>query len=311
MSDSAALLDLIHESIEAGRYNLDWNWQHDPALEINYTEAEIAEYYRNRVRAEAWLFRTWQALAGGLDAIGKNPRDVTRLLRLIGYGKYKEVRSSWPELQAWLESLALQLNSRPAAPSATLPQETEPANSIRKRGAMWGIKFGHEACDFPTTDYSALAVVAVLLSHRGEHVDFLELVPAETRRLLEAEGGSGKQNKIDCQEIEDFERHAREVASRMQSDNPAIATEATEEWQELQPWLEDLRKNGGRGSKLGQSSTDKEWHRLTTSLRRLYPRIKEAGMPDLAAHLADYISVNLPHLLYNPPPRTARWHVES
>jgi hypothetical protein len=105
-AERAALVDLIHKHIQAG---LDWSWKYDPALEINYTENEIAEYQYNRARAEAWLYRTGYALVGGLDAIGENPRDVIRLLTLITYGKYKKVRSLWPELHAWLENLALRL----------------------------------------------------------------------------------------------------------------------------------------------------------------------------------------------------------
>jgi hypothetical protein len=66
-----------------------------------------------------------------------------------------------------------------------------------------------------------------------------------------------------------------------------------------------------RRRKLGSTASDRAWGALTRNLCRVYPRLRDAGMPGLADHLYKAIRVECPHITYCPPLGTPPWSIKG
>ncbi len=136
-----------------------------------------------------------------------------------------------------------------------------------------------------------------------------ELVDSETARLIkEPESGA----VLDQPAIADLQRRYAEL-NRDESkyeDDPLVRAENEKERAIIAAELKKAIGPGGRRRKLGRTPADQAWDALTKSLRRLWPRLRNANMPGLAAHLENTIAIDRPHVTYRPPGDTPPWIVE-
>jgi hypothetical protein len=64
---------------------------------------------------------------------------------------------------------------------------------------------------------------------------------------------------------------------------------------------------GGRKRRLGTTPERKVWGSLTKNIRRLFPRLQNAGLPNLATHLKNTLLICSPHITYQPSPKSLVW----
>jgi hypothetical protein len=183
------------------------------------------------------------------------------------------------------------------------------AGCIRQCGANWEIRYGTEQGSFSVKDYSALSTLAKLLTRPHHSFKLTDLVDSEAREHLEKP--EAQERVLDNQALVEIKQRYEELKHSPAPDDPVAEQKHREEMMHL---AEELRKAigpGGRMKALGRSNRDRAWDAMTKDLRRLWRRLEDGKMPQLAAHLKDSIHIDRPQITYHPSPGTALWEVEG
>lgn len=196
----------------------------------------------------------------------------------------------------------------PEAVASTDPPAS-PVNRMRLCGASWEICYGSEQGIYPAKDYGALATLAKLLTRPKDLVPLTDLVDADTQELLgRPEAGDVIMNDAT---LKDLKQRYEALQQNQVPDDPLAEQEHREELAQLAAQLKKAIGLGGRRRKLGRSIRERVWDTLTKDVRRLYPRLRDNGMPELAAHLQGAIRFDCPHITYDPPTDTALWDIQG
>jgi hypothetical protein len=200
-----------------------------------------------------------------------------------------------------------------AAVNGRKPEPAQPtqgeSNAIRLEGAMWVIQFGKERGRFPTSDFKALAYLFRLVTRPHHSINLRDFVDAETGRLLQRPESSTE--LLDNPALEKLRCRYHQLQRDMaKEDNPAIKAENEKEMAQISSELRKALGPGGRKRKLGQTLEEKVWKSFTKSVRRLWSRIRKAGMPELAEHLERTIRFERPQVIYQPQPDSDVWITE-
>jgi hypothetical protein len=183
------------------------------------------------------------------------------------------------------------------------------SNSIRRTAAIWEVCYGAESGGFPVADYSALEVVAKLVARPQEDVALADLVDPALRPSIEQTESATE--VLDNPAVADLKRRYEELNRDASGEEDALVRAENEA--ELTSIAAELKRAlgpSGRKRKLGQTAADQAWDALTKGLRRLWPRLRAAGMPELAAHLKNTIPTDRrPHVGYHPPASALPWVV--
>jgi hypothetical protein len=199
---------------------------------------------------------------------------------------------------------------QPALIAPTGPHEeprTEPTATmihagIRSDGAAWQVWYGQESGTYPQADYSALAVVAKLVANPNKSFSRAELraepdnLPREQVTLDDI---------LDHDALTDLQRGIDELRRDMEKETDPLVQQENED--NLEKLLAEVRKAtrpGGRKRKLGTIAAQRAWDTLTKALRRLWKRLRETGMPELADHLENAVRIDHPHITYSLPAGT-------
>jgi hypothetical protein len=183
-------------------------------------------------------------------------------------------------------------------------------NHIRRTKLVWEISYGTEHEKFPAKDFTILPALAALLGRPAHPHEFETLVDPQTAQVLAA--SRTKSDRLDRQAVAEIKAKYDELQQDAAKEtNPAIKQEIEAEKAQLLAELKAASGPGGRKRKLGRTPRDQAWDAMTKALRRLPDRLREAGMPELAAHLSQYIKVDRPQITYLPPESTLRWVVET
>jgi hypothetical protein len=235
---------------------------------------------------------------------------------------------------AKLHEMAIRLPEGPGEPAPVAPvaqvagnaneqqAETEGSQAaMRCDGDSWVIRWGEEYGIFPAKDYRALDLVAKLVAGPNRPMELNDLVDADTRTVLKrpearadvlnnpAVAGLRKRYKELQQDRAQLQR-GLVAGSDAGPESELRCREIDEELASLAAEVKKAIGPGNRKRKLGRTRADRAWDALTKSLRRLWPRLRAAGMPKLATHLETGIDIDQPSLAYRPPPDTPAWHVE-
>jgi hypothetical protein len=184
------------------------------------------------------------------------------------------------------------------------------AYEIQLEGANWILRYGAEKGLYPEKDYGALATVAKLLARPGVYLDLKDLVDADTRKLLDCR--ESRTDALDDEGIGRLKRRYTELKADMAGEQDPLVRKENE--QELKSIAAEVKKATGPGNrkrKLGRTLAEKAWDALTTQLRRLWPRLRDNKMPQLADHLEQSIRCNYPSIAYIPPDGTSSWAVTT
>jgi hypothetical protein len=248
-----------------------------------------------------------QLFAGDLEGEGRKCRAVETIY-LVARTLQPEV-SVWPGWAGYFRDLGAAIKLLP--PLFTLPRTpgNDLAHSIRLSGAVWEIHYGTERGTYPASDYSALATVTKLLARPNQRVSLLDVVDADTRKLLERSGS--RDDVLDDPAIAQLQRRYEELRRDMaDQDDPLVKRENEKDLADI---IAELRKGvgpRGRRRRLGRTPMDQAWDALTKNLHRLWPRLRQTGMPALADHLENAIHFNRPHIIYLSLSDTLLWDVQ-
>jgi hypothetical protein len=185
-------------------------------------------------------------------------------------------------------------------------------NSIRRRECAWELRFGEESCLLPVKECKVIKPLAKLLASRHVSVPLADLVDEETRRIL-MELPESSDEVLDNEGVARLKSNYEEllISREKYKDDPLVSKEIQGDMGGI---LAQLKKNvsqgGRRKRKLGRTNKERAWDALTRNMRRLWPRLREAGMPKLAEHLERSISFDYPNLTYQPPANAAPWTIE-
>jgi hypothetical protein len=183
-------------------------------------------------------------------------------------------------------------------------------NSLRLCGANWEVSYGAERGTYPMKDFRALGTLAKLLPRPNHPYPLVDLVDPDARQLLERpEAQDIVQSSESLARLrERYEELERDKAS---TEDPLVLEELDEELEDILAELKKALGPGGRKRKLGRTLADRAWDTLTKSLRRLWRRLQNTGMPELAAHLEKTVHMDRPHITYNPSGNTSSWDVKQ
>jgi hypothetical protein len=270
---------------------------------------KVAEQY---VRAA----RTKLAAQPGIDL-------ATLLDRLVEAVEFDGGRDNEPKnatLGASADAMARATGTRASHPdpmplaarTGTLPATAPPnsdvtAGSIRKHGASWDIKFGREHGSFPVKDYGAIATLAKLLARPRYAYCVDKLINSAAPELLNTP--DTRDEVMDRQAVAALQQKLRQLQQMRLPEDPIAERKRSEEMAHILRALKNAKAPGGQIKKLGPSGRDRAWDALQRKLRRLWPRLKEGGMPQLAEHLENTIHFDRPNITYLPPTDTGTWTV--
>ncbi len=185
-----------------------------------------------------------------------------------------------------------------------------PANSIQRDGDAWKIRYGAEHGTFAVKDYSVIETLAVLLARPRHQHSLDDLVDPDTARLLAA--SRGKDDRLDAEGLTSLKARYVELQRDIATESdPEAKGHLQEEYGQLAAELKAAVGPGGRRRKVGYSEEDQAWDARTKALRRLWPRLRKAGLPKLANHLEQTIRIDRPHITYLPTEGAAAWTMET
>jgi len=193
----------------------------------------------------------------------------------------------------------------------TVPADAPTApNVIRRLGADWEIRFGAELGCFPVKDFGGIESLTKLVTRPQQPVPLADLVDSETRPLVEQAGSLA--DVLDNSAIAELKRQYEELErGKSAAEDPLVRAENEAERMAICAELKKTIGPMGRKRKLGSTAADQAWDALAKKLRRLCPRLRAAGMPELAAHMEKAIDIDRPHITYRPPANAAPWRVET
>jgi hypothetical protein len=213
----------------------------------------------------------------------------------------------WEQSILTLRRTAQALTERTPITETTPEDYTpEPSQSIRICGSNWEVYYRGERGSYPVKDYVALATVAKVVARPNHFFSILDLVDGERRTLLERP--ESRDEVLDSQALTELRRKWEELQRDMaDQDDPIVKSENQAEFAELTAQLKKTVGPGDRRRKLGRTATDRAWDTLTKNLRRLWPRLRNSGMPLLAAHMESTIHIDQLNIAYHPPAGTPPW----
>jgi hypothetical protein len=209
----------------------------------------------------------------------------------------------------------------PAQPDAGLTEPpAAPQAAMRHDGASWVIRWGEEHGTFPVKDFGALDTVAKLVTVPNRPVELKDLVAADARSLLERPESAAevldnptvaqaRARYVELMRERDQVQHELLAGTGADPANEQRCREIDEELADIAAELKKAMGPGNGKRKLGRTPTDKAWDALTKRLSRLWSRLREAHMPNLASHLESAIHIDRPVLIYRPAADTPPWHV--
>jgi hypothetical protein len=191
---------------------------------------------------------------------------------------------------------------------------------IWRLGASWVVQWEGEQGIFHSKDFAALDVVAKAVAAPNRPVELKDLVDADTHSLLERRESAAEvlDNPAVAEARARYDELTRERAEIQRGLQAGTAADAASERtlreidEQLAGIAAALRKAMGPGNRrrrLGRTPADRAWDALTKSLSRLWPRLRQAHMPNLAGHLESAVHIDRPAVIYRPPADTPPWHV--
>jgi hypothetical protein len=186
------------------------------------------------------------------------------------------------------------------------------AGSIRRRGAIWEVRYEDEHGHYPVKDFGAFEILAKLVCRPNHPFQLGDLVDAQTRELLERPESSCDVTNDDSS-LANLKSRLKEV-KRLRDKyphDPLVQHECDDEVAKITSEMRRAMGPGGRKRKLGSTVRYRTWDALTTKLRRLWPRLREGKMPLLADHLESAIRFEQPSITYQTPVGAFPWDTEG